>query len=122
MKKIEAIIRPEKLEVIRQGLVDRGISGMTALHALGLGQQLGYIEIYRGAEAKVQFLPKIKIELIVDEEYLQACVDCITEHGRTGRLGDGKIFISDIQQMISIRTGEYGVPEKLMGKPESSEP
>lgn len=110
MKKIEAIIRPEKLEVIRQGLLRHGISGMTIIDVLGMGNQLGYTEIYRGIEHKIEFLPKIKLELIVEDANLDSCIDLLIEEGRTGSIGDGKIFISSIEQMISIRTGERGVP------------
>ena len=110
MKKIEAIIRPEKLEVIRQGLLEHGVSGMTILDVLGMGKEQGYIEMYRGTEYKIEFLPKTKLELIVDDGVLEPCIELIIKEGRTGAIGDGKIFISDIEQMISIRTGERGVP------------
>lgn len=113
MKKIEAIIRPEKLEVIRQGLLDHGVSGMTIIDVLGMGGQQGYHEIYRGHEYKIEFLPKIKLEIIVNDDSLSACIDLIVREGRTGSIGDGKIFVSDIEQMISIRTGELGVPPSM---------
>lgn len=110
MKKIEAIIRPEKLTVIHQALIKRGISGMTILDAFGAGKQQGYSEIFRGTEYDVRFLPRIKLEVIIDEDILDQCLEVIMSLGRTGNIGDGKIFISTIDEMLSIRTGESGVP------------
>ncbi len=106
MKKIEAVIKPFKLDDVREALSEIGISGMTVIEAKGFGRQKGHTELYRGAEYVVDFLPKIKIELVVVESQLDQCIEAITEVARTGKIGDGKIFVSDVQRIIRIRTGE----------------
>jgi nitrogen regulatory protein P-II 1 len=106
MKKIEAIIKPFRLEEVKDALAEIGITGMTVSEVKGYGRQKGHSELYRGAEYVVDFLPKIKIELIVSEERLDSVVDTIVEAARTGKIGDGKIFISTVERAIRIRTGE----------------
>jgi len=106
MKKIEAVIKPFKLDDVREALSEVGITGMTVIEAKGFGRQKGHTELYRGAEYVVDFLPKIKIELVVAESQLDQCIEAITEVARTGKIGDGKIFVSDVQRIIRIRTGE----------------
>lgn len=106
MKKIEAIIKPFKLDEVRDALAEVGISGMTVTEVKGFGRQKGHTETYRGAEYVVDFLPKIKLEIILTEEKLQACLDAIIHAARTGKIGDGKVFISDLDKVIRIRTGE----------------
>ncbi len=106
MKKVEAVIKPFKLDDVREALSEIGISGMTVIEAKGFGRQKGHTELYRGAEYVVDFLPKIKIELVVAESQLDQCIEAITEVARTGKIGDGKIFVSDVQRIIRIRTGE----------------
>ncbi len=106
MKKIEAIIKPFKLDDVREALSDAGISGMTVTEVKGFGRQKGHTELYRGAEYMVDFLPKIKIEIIISDDLLDICVDTIMEVARTGKIGDGKIFISEIDKIIRIRTGD----------------
>jgi nitrogen regulatory protein P-II 1 len=108
MKKIEAVIKPFKLDEVKEALQDLGVQGMTVLEAKGYGRQKGHTELYRGAEYVVDFLPKIKVEVVVDDGQLDAVVEAITSAARTGRIGDGKIFISDIADVIRIRTGEAG--------------
>jgi nitrogen regulatory protein P-II 1 len=108
MKKIEAIIKPFKLDEIKEALQDVGLQGITVLEAKGFGRQKGHTELYRGAEYVVDFLPKVKIELIVDDAQLDAAVEAIQKSAYTGRIGDGKIFISTIDDAIRIRTGERG--------------
>ena len=108
MKKIEAIIKPFKLDEVKEALQDIGLQGITVIEAKGFGRQKGHTELYRGAEYVVDFLPKVKLELIVSEDMLDKAVEAIQTSARTGRIGDGKIFISDIQQAIRIRTGETG--------------
>ena len=108
MKKIEAIIKPFKLDEVREVLSDLGIMGLTATEVKGFGRQKGHTELYRGAEYVVDFLPKVKIEIIVDDELLESAIDCIEQSAKTGRIGDGKIFVSSIEQAIRIRTGEKG--------------
>ncbi len=108
MKKIEAVIKPFKLEDVKDALAEIGISGMTVSEVKGYGRQKGHSELYRGAEYVVDFLPKIKMEMVVDDEMLDTVVDKIIEAARTGKIGDGKIFVSDIAQIIRIRTGETG--------------
>ncbi|MBL1260905.1 MAG: P-II family nitrogen regulator [Thiotrichaceae bacterium] len=108
MKKVEAVIKPFKLDDVREALSEIGISGMTVIEAKGFGRQKGHTELYRGAEYVVDFLPKIKIELVVAESQLDQCIEAITEVARTGKIGDGKIFVSDVQRVIRIRTGEEG--------------
>ena len=106
MKKIEAIIKPFKLDDVREALSDIGVAGMTATEVKGFGRQKGHTELYRGAEYVVDFLPKVKIEVVVKDEQADACVDAITKASRTGKIGDGKIFISTIERAVRIRTGE----------------
>jgi nitrogen regulatory protein P-II 1 len=106
MKKVEAIIKPFKLDDVREALSAACISGMTATEVKGFGRQKGHTELYRGAEYVVDFLPKVKIEIVVAEANLDACVEAITNAARTGKIGDGKIFISEVQRVVRIRTGE----------------
>ena len=108
MKKIEAIIKPFKLDEVKNSLALIGIQGLTVYEAKGFGRQKGHTELYRGAEYVVDFLPKIKIEIIVEDELLESAVDCIEQSAKTGRIGDGKIFVSSIEQAIRIRPGEKG--------------
>lgn len=106
MKKIEAIIKPFKLDDVREGLSEINITGMTAIEVKGFGRQKGHTELYRGAEYVVDFLPKVKIEVIVAEENVDRCIEVITEAARTGKIGDGKIFVSPVERVVRIRTGE----------------
>ena len=106
MKKIEAIIKPFKLEEVKENLGVAGIHGLTVMEVKGFGRQKGHTELYRGAEYIVDFLPKIKIEIVVQDEDLDKAVDSILAAAKTGRIGDGKIFISDLEKVIRIRTGE----------------
>ena len=106
MKRIEAVIKPFKLEDVKEALADAGITGMTVSDVKGYGRQQGHSELYRGAEYVVDFLPKIKLDLVVSSEDVDKTVDIIVQSARTGKIGDGKIFISDIQKIIRIRTGE----------------
>ena len=108
MKKIEAIIKPFKLDEVKEALHDVGIQGITVLEAKGFGRQKGHTERYRGAEYVVDFLPKVKIEVVVEESLAERVVDAIQQAAQTGRIGDGKIFISTIDEAIRIRTGERG--------------
>ena len=108
MKKIEAIIKPFKLDEVRESLSELGIMGLTATEVKGFGRQKGHTELYRGAEYVVDFLPKVKIEIIIDDDLLDLAIDCIEQAAKTGRIGDGKIFVSSIEQAIRIRTGEKG--------------
>ncbi|WP_456480314.1 P-II family nitrogen regulator [Nautilia sp.] len=106
MKKIEAIIKPFKLDDVKEALLDMGITGMTVSEVKGHGRQQGHTELYRGAEYIVDFLPKIKLELIVNEADVEKVIETISESARTGKIGDGKIFVSPIEKVIRIRTGE----------------
>jgi nitrogen regulatory protein P-II 1 len=106
MKKIEAVIKPFKLDDVREALSEIGIAGMTATEVKGFGRQKGHTELYRGAEYVVDFLPKLKVEVVVNDDQVTACVDAITEAARTGKIGDGKIFVSDVERAVRIRTGE----------------
>jgi nitrogen regulatory protein P-II 1 len=108
MKKVEAIIKPFKLEDVREALSEVGITGMTATEVKGFGRQKGHTELYRGAEYVVDFLPKVKLEVVINSDQVQACIDAITNAARTGKIGDGKIFVTAIEQVIRIRTGEEG--------------
>ena len=112
MKKIEAIIKPFKMDDVREALAEVGIAGMTVSEVKGFGRQKGHTELYRGAEYQVDFLPKIKIELVLDDDRVEQAVEAIQTSAFTGRIGDGKIFVSTIDQAIRIRTGEKG-PEAL---------
>ena len=109
MKKIEAIVKPFKLEELRDALQELGVQGMTVSEVKGFGRQKGHTEIFRGSEYTVDFLPKIKIELVVAEALLESAVAVIIKTARTGKIGDGKVFVSDIQEAIRIRTEEKGV-------------
>ena len=109
MKKIEAIIKPFKLDEVKEALNDIGLQGLTVIEAKGFGRQKGHTELYRGAEYVVDFLPKVKIELIVDDALADRAIEAIQSAARTGRIGDGKIFVSTIDEAIRIRTGERGV-------------
>ncbi|KXI27468.1 P-II family nitrogen regulator [Paraglaciecola hydrolytica] len=106
MKKIEAIIKPFKLDEVREALTELGIKGLTVTEVVGYGRQKGHTETYRGAEYQVDFLPKTKIELVVPDSLVERCVDIIQNMARTGKIGDGKIFVLDVQRAIRIRTGE----------------
>jgi nitrogen regulatory protein P-II 1 len=106
MKKVVAIIKPFKLEDVREALSEVGITGMTATEVKGFGRQKGHTELYRGAEYVVDFLPKVKLEMVVASEQVDACIDAITNAARTGKIGDGKIFVSPVDRVIRIRTGE----------------
>jgi len=108
MKKIEAIIKPFKLDDVREALSEIGVTGMTVTEVKGFGRQKGHTELYRGAEYVVDFLPKVKLELVVKEDQLQRCIEAISAAARTGKIGDGKIFIYAVEQVIRIRTGETG--------------
>ncbi|HEC29601.1 MAG TPA: P-II family nitrogen regulator [Gammaproteobacteria bacterium] len=106
MKKIEAIIKPFKLDDVRESLSEIGITGMTATEVKGFGRQKGHTELYRGAEYVVDFLPKVKIEIVVSEDDMDRCLEVVTNAARTGKIGDGKIFVTAIEKIIRIRTGE----------------
>ena len=108
MKKIEAIIKPFKLDDVREALSDIGVTGMTISEVKGFGRQKGHTELYRGAEYQVDFLPKVKLEIAVNDELVDRLVETITTAAYTGKIGDGKIFVSDIQECYRIRTGEKG--------------
>lgn len=112
MKKIEAIIKPFKLDDVKDALQEIGVQGMTVTECKGFGRQKGHTELYRGAEYVVDFLPKIKIELALEDNLVEAAIEAIRQAAATGRIGDGKIFVSPIEQSIRIRTGERG-PEAL---------
>jgi len=106
MKKIEAIIKPFKLDDVREALSEIGIAGMTAIEVKGFGRQKGHTELYRGAEYVVDFLPKVKLEIVISDDQAERCIEAITNAARTGKIGDGKIFVSDVAKVIRIRTGE----------------
>lgn len=108
MKKIEAIIKPFKLDDVREALSEIGIAGMTAAEVKGFGRQKGHTELYRGAEYIIDFLPKVKLEVVVKEEQVDDCIEAITRSARTGKIGDGKIFVTSVERVIRIRTGEEG--------------
>ena len=108
MKKIEAIIKPFKLDEVKEALQEAGVQGITVIEAKGFGRQKGHTELYRGAEYVIDFLPKVKMEVVVDDDMLDKAVEAIRKAAHTGRIGDGKIFISDIAEAIRIRTGEEG--------------
>ncbi|HWD11908.1 P-II family nitrogen regulator [Pseudochrobactrum algeriensis] len=108
MKKIEAIIKPFKLDEVKEALQDVGLQGITVLEAKGFGRQKGHTELYRGAEYVVDFLPKVKIEVVLADDAVDAAVEAIRKAAQTGRIGDGKIFISSVEEVIRIRTGETG--------------
>ncbi len=108
MKKIEAIIKPFKLDEVKEALQELGVQGMTVQEVKGYGRQKGHTELYRGAEYVVDFLPKIKVEVVVSDDQLETAIEAITSAARTGRIGDGKIFVSDLTDVVRIRTGERG--------------
>jgi nitrogen regulatory protein P-II 1 len=108
MKKIEAIIKPFKLDEVKEALHEVGLQGITVIEAKGFGRQKGHTELYRGAEYVVDFLPKVKIEVVVDDDMLERAVDAILRAAHTGRIGDGKIFITPVEEAIRVRTGERG--------------
>ncbi len=108
MKKVECIIKPFKLDDVKAAITDLGLGGMTISEVRGFGRQKGHTELYRGAEYQIDFIPKIKIELVVAEDQVEALVSAIQREACTGRIGDGKIFVSSIEQSIRIRTGETG--------------
>ena len=108
MKKIEAIIKPFKLDEVKEALQEIGLQGITVIEAKGFGRQKGHTELYRGAEYVVDFLPKVKVEVVIDDDALDKAVEAIQNAAKTGRIGDGKIFISTIDEAIRIRTGETG--------------
>ena len=109
MKKLEAIIRPHLLESVKDALQALGVQGMTISEVKGFGRQKGHTEVYRGSEYKVEFVPKLKVEVIVDDELVDQATDAIVKTARTGKFGDGKIFIFPVDEAIRIRTGEQGV-------------
>ena len=106
MKKIEAIIKPFKLDDVREALSEVGVSGLTVTEVKGFGRQKGHTEMYRGAEYMVDFLPKVKLEIVVADADVERCIDAITEAAHTGKIGDGKIFVMNVERAIRIRTGE----------------
>jgi len=108
MKKIEAIIKPFKLDDVKAALSEKGIKGMTLSEVKGYGRQKGHKEVYRGAEYMVDFIPKIKLELIVDAEHVDEIVECIRQAALTGKIGDGKIFVLPVEEVVRVRTGERG--------------
>jgi len=108
MKQITAIIKPFKLDEVRESLADVGVTGLTVTEVKGFGRQKGHTELYRGAEYVVDFLPKIKVEVVVDDLVVDNAVDAIIKAARTGKIGDGKIFVQNVEQVVRIRTGETG--------------
>ncbi len=108
MKKIEAIVKPFKLDEVKEALTEAGVNGLTVIEAKGFGRQKGHTELYRGAEYVVDFLPKVKIEVVVADDQVNKVVDAILAAARTGKIGDGKIFVSPVDEAIRIRTGERG--------------
>ena len=108
MKKIEAIIKPFKLDEVKEALHEVGLQGITVTEAKGFGRQKGHTELYRGAEYVVDFLPKVKIEVVIDDDMLERAIEAIQRAAYTGRIGDGKIFISPVEEAIRVRTGERG--------------
>ncbi|MGK5020892.1 P-II family nitrogen regulator [Janthinobacterium lividum] len=108
MKQITAIIKPFKLDEVREALADVNVTGLTVTEVKGFGRQKGHTELYRGAEYVVDFLPKVKVEVVVDDSISELVVDAIIKAARTGKIGDGKIFVRDVEQVIRIRTGETG--------------
>ena len=108
MKQITAVIKPFKLEEVREALAECGVTGLTVTEVKGFGRQKGHTELYRGAEYVVDFLPKVKVEVVVKDEDVDSCVDAIVKAARTGKIGDGKIFVTSLEQVVRIRTGETG--------------
>jgi nitrogen regulatory protein P-II 1 len=109
MKKIEAVIKPFKLDEVKEALQEIGIQGLSVIEAKGFGRQKGHTELYRGAEYVVDFLPKVKIEVVVADGQVEQVIDAIVSAARTGKIGDGKIFVTNVEQAVRIRTGEEGV-------------
>ncbi|MEM7599139.1 MAG: P-II family nitrogen regulator [Pseudomonadota bacterium] len=112
MKKIEAIIKPFKLDEVKEALQEIGVQGLSVIEVKGFGRQKGHTELYRGAEYVVDFLPKVKIDVVLDDDQVDAAIDAITAAAKTDKIGDGKIFVSPVEQAIRIRTGEAG-PDAL---------
>jgi nitrogen regulatory protein P-II 1 len=108
VKKIEAVIKPFKLDEVKEALHEVGLQGLTVLEAKGFGRQKGHTELYRGAEYVVDFLPKVKIEVVCDDERVERAIEAIVTAARTGRIGDGKIFVTNLEEVVRIRTGERG--------------
>ena len=108
MKKIEAIIKPFKLDEVREALSEVGVTGLTVTEVKGFGRQKGHTELYRGAEYVVDFLPKVKVEMILGDAMVERAIEAIVKAARTGKIGDGKIFVTEVEQVIRIRTGESG--------------
>ena len=108
MKKIEAVVKPFKLDEVREALSELGVTGLTVTEVKGFGRQKGHTELYRGAEYVVDFLPKVKIELVVADAMIETALEAIVKAARTGKIGDGKIFVSNVEQVVRIRTGETG--------------
>ena len=108
MKKIEAIIKPFKLDEVKEALQDLGVQGLSVIEVKGFGRQKGHTELYRGAEYVVDFLPKVKIEVVLDDEHVDGAIEAIVNAAKTDKIGDGKIFVSSIEQAVRIRTGETG--------------
>ena len=112
MKKIEAIIKPFKLDEVKEALQDAGIQGLSVIEVKGFGRQKGHTELYRGAEYVVDFLPKVKIDVVIDDDQVDQAIEAIIDAAKTDKIGDGKIFVSPVEQAVRIRTGETG-PEAL---------
>jgi nitrogen regulatory protein P-II 1 len=106
MKKIEAVIKPFKLDEVREALSEVGVTGLTVTEVKGFGRQKGHTELYRGAEYVVDFLPKVKVEVVIADKDVQNCIDAVIKAARTGKIGDGKIFVNSVEQVVRIRTGE----------------
>ena len=112
MKKVEAIIKPFKLDEVKEALQDIGVQGLSVLEVKGFGRQKGHTELYRGAEYVVDFLPKVKLEIVIDDDLVDQAIEAIVDAAKTDKIGDGKIFVSAVEQAVRIRTGETG-PEAL---------
>jgi len=112
VKKVECVVRPHLLEAVKNALQGVGVTGMTLTEVKGFGRQKGHTETYRGAEYKVEFLPKVKIETVIDDDLVDAAVDAVLKAARTGKFGDGKVFVSSLEEVVRIRTGERG-PEAV---------
>ena len=108
MKKIEAIVKPFKLDEVREALSELGVTGLTVTEVKGFGRQKGHTELYRGAEYVVDFLPKVKVEVVLADSMVERAIESIVKAARTGKIGDGKIFVSEVEQVVRIRTGETG--------------
>jgi nitrogen regulatory protein PII len=108
MKKIEAIIKPFKLDEVREALSEIGVAGLTVTEVKGFGRQKGHTELYRGAEYVVDFLPKVKVELVIPDTLVEPAIEAIVKSARTGKIGDGKLFVTSVEQVVRIRTGESG--------------